>query len=148
MSEVDERSHFSFRISLRVCHPHVAPEEITEALGSEPKRFWKAGEPRSTPKGTPLAGFNRETYWVADIAKDRWPTTLNAAIQDSLAKLVIHRSFLHGIRADGGRIELFIGWFFENQSGDVLSHECLAMAGDLKIDLSFDIYSPDQPQNW
>jgi hypothetical protein len=39
-----------------------------------------------------------------------------------------------------------IGWFFENQSGDMLTHQCLALAGDLQIDLSFDIYPPDQPQ--
>jgi hypothetical protein len=44
-------------------------------------------------------------------------------------------------------VELFIGWFFDKQSGDVLTHQCLALAGDLKIDLSFDVYPLDQPQN-
>jgi len=147
IDEFAPRSHYHFRISLRVRHPYIAPEEITEALGIDPKRSWKAGEPRSTPKGTALAGSNRDTYWTAEVAADRWPLHLSTAVHDTLGKLVAHRSFLHRIRAEGGTAELFIGWFFENQSGDVLSHECLALAGDLRIDLSFDIYPPDQPQS-
>ena len=144
--EFPARTHYSFNISLRVSHPYIAPADITEAIGITPKRSWKAGEPRTTPKGTPLSGSNRETYWTARIAEDRWPASLNAAIHESLTQLATHRSFLHRIRAEGGRAELFIGWFFDNQSGEVLSHECLALAGDLKIDLSLDIYPPDQPQ--
>jgi hypothetical protein len=123
------------------------PEQITEALGIKPKRFWKAGEQRETPKGTPLAGSNRGTYWTAEIAAGRWPFVVNEAIYDVLKKLVLHRSFLHHIRAEDGAVELFVGWFFENQSGDVLTHQCLALAGDLQIDLSFDIYPPEQPQH-
>jgi len=150
MSAVDEgppRTHYHFRIALRFRHPSIDPEKITEALGIEPKRAWKAGEPRRTPAGTPLKGFNRETYWVADIAAGRWPLELNEAIHESLRRLVRHRSFLHQVRAEGGTVEFFVGWFFENQSGDVLSHQCLALAGDLGVDLSLDVYPPSQPQN-
>jgi hypothetical protein len=142
----DERSHYRFRISLRFRHPSMAPEQITEAMGIEPWRSWKAGEPRQTPKGTPLAGVNRETYWTAEIVAGRWPSDLNEAIHDTLKGFVRYRSFLHEIRAEGGSVELFIGWFFDNQSGDVLTHQCLALAGDLQIDLSLDVYPPDQPQ--
>jgi hypothetical protein len=150
MSHIDEfapRSHYHFRISLRVRHPGIGPEKITEALGIEPRHSWKAGEPRKTPTGAPLTGSNRDTYWMAEIAAGRWPTKVNEAIHDTLRKLVPYRSFLHHVRAEGGTVELFIGWFFENQSGDVLTHQCLALAGDLQIDLSFDVYSPEQPQN-
>src|SRR5262245_55195823 len=114
------------------------PEQISEVLAIKPKRSWKAGEPRQTPKGAPLAGINRDTYWMADMAAGRWPANVNEAIHDTLKKLVRHRTFLHYVREEGGGVELFIGWFFENQSGDVLAHQCLALAGDLQIDLSFD----------
>jgi hypothetical protein len=77
----------------------------------------------------------------------RWPLDVNEAIHDTLRGLVRYRSFLHRIRAGGGTVELFVGWFFENQSGDVLTHQCLALAGDLQIDLSFDIYPPEQPKH-
>jgi hypothetical protein len=141
------RSHYHFRISLRVRHPSVAPKEITEALGIEPKHSWKAGEPRRTPTGTPMAGSNLNTYWVADIVAGRWPSNVNQAIHGALGGLKRHRRFLHDIRAEGGTVELFVGWFFENQSGDILTHQCLALAGDLQVDLALDVYPPDQPQN-
>ena len=81
------------------------------------------------------------------MAAGQWPSEINKAIYDSLGKLVKHRSFFHRVRAEEGTVELFVGWFFEKQSGDVLSHECLALAGDLKVDLSFDIYPSDHSQN-
>jgi hypothetical protein len=144
--EFGPRTHYHFRISLRVRHPTMDPAEITEALGIEPERSWKAGDARQTPKGTPLAGFNRDTYWMAGVAAGCWPVEINDAIGDALKKLVPYRSFLHLIRAEGGVVELFVGWAFENQSGGVLAHQCLALAGDLQVDLSLDIYSPEQPQ--
>jgi hypothetical protein len=150
MIHIDEfaaRSHYHFRISLRVRHSSMAPEKVTEALGIEPKHSWKVGEPRETPTGALLTGSNRDTYWTAEIAAGRWPTNINETIHDTLRRLVPFRSFLHHIRSEGGMVELFVGWFFENQSGDVLTHQCLALAGDLQIDLSFDIYQSEQPQN-
>jgi hypothetical protein len=94
-----------------------------------------------------LPGRNQSTYWTSVVVSGRWPLEINEAIDDLLTGLVHHRSFLHKIRAEGGSAELFVGWFFENQSGGVLAHQSLALAGDLQIDLSFDIYPPEQPQN-
>jgi hypothetical protein len=147
IDEAEPRTHYHFRISLRVRHPAMDPKQISDELAIEPKRFWKAGEPRQNPAGMPLAGFNRETYWMAEIAAGRWPLKVNEAIYDALKMLARHRSFLHRLREKGGTAEFFVGWFFENQSGDVLTHQCLALAGDLQIDLSFDVYPPDQPQH-
>ena len=50
-------------------------------------------------------------------------------------------------RAEEGSVELLVGWFFDHQSGEVLTYQCLAQAGDLKIDLSFDVYPPEQPEH-
>lgn len=150
LSDIDEdapRSHYHYRISLGVRHPSIDPAEITAVLGIEPGCSWRAGQPRRTPKGTPLAGVNRDTRWGREIAAGRWPLDIDKAIHEALRGLIRYRSFLHRIRAEGGTVELFIGWFFENQSGEVLTYECLALAGDLQIDLSFDVYPPEQPQH-
>jgi hypothetical protein len=110
MSSTDEqRSHYCFHVSLRVRHPSIAREKITEAFGIEPKHSWKAGEPRHTPKGTPLTGSNRDTFWTAEIAAGRWPSSLNEVIHDSLRRLVRHRPFLHNIRS-GGRHGRAVYW--------------------------------------
>lgn len=150
MTEVDDaepRTHYHFRISLRVRHPSMDPGQISEALNTEPKRAWKFGTPRQTPKGNSLPGTYRETAWSVEVAVGRWPSNVNDAIGDVLNKLARYRAFLHRIREEGGAAELFVGWFLENQSGEVLSHQWLALAGDLQVDLTFDIYPPDQPQH-
>ena len=144
MNGIDEsRSHYQYRISLRVHHPSMTLEKITEAIGIEPKNSWNAGEERRTPRETRLTGVNRGTYWTSEITSGSWPLELNEAIHEALRGLVRYKSFLHQIRTEGGTVELFIGWFFDDQSGDVLTHQCLALAGDLQIDLSFDVYPPE-----
>jgi hypothetical protein len=41
----------------------------------------------------------------------------------------------HGIRSQGGTIGLFVGRFFDGQSGDVFDCELLARMADLKIEI-------------
>lgn len=141
------RTRYQFAISLRVRHPSMAPKDITEALGLEPKRCWEAGEPRRSPTGRLLLGSNRETYWTARLVQGCAPASLNNAVFGVLKDLVLVRSFLHRIRAEGGTAELFTGWFFDSQGGDTLTHDCLALAGDLKLDLSLDVYPAELQDN-
>jgi hypothetical protein len=93
-----------------------------------------------------LKGLYDITYWYVEVAAGRYPTRLKDCVLEVLNRLVRHRDFLHQIRSEGGSAELFVGWFFERQSGDVLSYDLLALAGDLQIDLSLDVYPPTQPQ--
>jgi hypothetical protein len=137
-------NHYRSKISLRLRHPTIDPAEITAALHLNPSRCWRAGEPRTTPKGGELEGINRETYWTARLVEGEWPpTALPVLISDLLAQLALHRSFFHRIRSEGGAVEFFVGWFFEAQSGDVFDCNLMARMADLKIDLSLDVY-PNQ----
>jgi hypothetical protein len=140
--------HYRFSISLRIHHPDADPERFTAGLGMTPRRALKAGQPRQTPAGTPLKGTYRNTYWYVNVVSGIYPDlTLDAAIQSVLDRLTQHRDLFHTIRSEGGSVELFIGWFFERQSGDKLTHTILAKCADLQIDLELDVYPPDQPQN-
>jgi len=139
---------YHYRISLRVFHPSISPQEVTRLIGIEPQRAWQAGTPRRTPAGAPLEGIYKESFWYTPLVGGRWPDrTLDSAIAYLLTDLVSRRAVFQLFRKEGGRVELFIGWFFERQSGDVLSYKTLALAGDLGIDLSFDVYPPSQPQH-
>ena len=143
-----DESHYHFRISFRIRHPDADPDRITNALGIIPRRAWKAGEPRQTPTGTPLQGSYPATYWYVEVLAGRYPELdLNAGLQNVLDRRAGFRDFLHAVRAEGGSAELFVGWFLERQSGDVLSHTTVGKAADLSIDLAFDVYPPTQPQN-
>jgi hypothetical protein len=135
---------YRFKISLRVRHPSMDPARITDALGLIPSRSWRSGEPRATPKGTPLKGKWPDSYWTTHISEDRLADkTLPTAIREALERLTPHKDFLHQIRSEGGAAEFFIGWFLDGNSGDIFDYELLARAADLKIDLSFDVYADD-----
>jgi hypothetical protein len=93
-----------------------------------------------------LGGQNRESYWTTRLIEDRWPPTgLAVLLGRVLDQLAPHRLFFHEIRSQGGTIELFVGWFFDGQSGDVFDYDLLARMADLKIDLSLDVYGPEAP---
>lgn len=144
----DDDSHYHFRVSLRIRHPCTDPKYFTDVLGMKPNRAWKAGERRQTPMGEPLQGKYPTTYWYAVVlaGRHRYPDPdLSTGIRQVLDQLVMYRGFFHALRFEGGSAELFIGWFFERQSGEVFTYETLAKAADLKIDLSFDVYPPTQP---
>jgi hypothetical protein len=131
-----------------VFHPSFDPRKITSTLNLVPSRSWRAGEPRSTPKGDPLDGVYQESYWTSgSIIKGKWPKVdLTTAIDKLLDRLTSHRKFFHRLRSDGGRVEFFVGWYFRGNGGDVFCYDLLARMADLKIDLSLDVYPPDQPQ--
>jgi hypothetical protein len=141
---------YRYGISLRIRHPAIDPARITRTLVLEPSRSWRAGEPRTTPVGTPLKGIWPESYWTTgNLLRGEHPNgeDLPDAIGTLLDRLAPHRDFFHEIRGSSGTAEFFIGWFFLGNSGDVFDWHLMARLVDLKIDLSFDVYPPDQPQN-
>lgn len=58
---------FDYHISFRVTHPTLDAGTITAQLCMTPKFCWTVGEPRKTPKGTPLDGVREESYCTFDI---------------------------------------------------------------------------------
>jgi hypothetical protein len=100
---------------------------------------------RSTPKGTSLDGTYPHIYWTAALAEGRWPgKALEDVISDLLDQLTARKDFFHRIRSEGGKVEFFVGWFFDGGSGGVFSCDLLARMADLKIDLSLSVYPPDR----
>ena len=80
----DDNSHSHFRSSLRIWHPMADPGGITEATGLEPRRAWKAGEPRQTPAGEPLQRTYSRTGWTVGVLAGRYPERdLNKGIRES-----------------------------------------------------------------
>ena len=136
---------YRYSISLRLRHPSWDPTEATAILGMTPSRSWRAGEARTTPKGRPLTGFRDASYWTAPLTDgDSKQLHLCAAIADAARSLAPHTAFLVEFAESGGKSEFFIGWFFdEGNSGDVLDWRLLESLAQLRVDLSFDVYSTD-----
>jgi Domain of unknown function (DUF4279) len=134
-------SYQQYKISLRVWHPSMDPAEITRMLGFPPSRSGKAHEPRNRPSGQLLQEALSKTYWTATVAAGECPTKkLPTAIAELLDQLESRRSFLAKIRAEGGIVEFFVGWFLDGSTGDVFDCELLARIADLKVNLSLDVY--------
>lgn len=135
-------TNFSHEVSLRITHPSIDPEDITRALSIAPTHACKAGSGRTTPKGHPLPGVNRETFWLYHFGRKAKGeagalTETLVAMNQSLSS---KREFLRALRESGGRVEYFIGWFTDFNSGEVLDWHLLQQCGDLGIDLALDVY--------
>ena len=110
MSAADDGPWYGYRISLRLRHPSMVPQAMTDALGLRPKHAWRAGEPRSTLEGRLLGGVRSESYWAVELGWGDWPpTSLATAIGTALDQLPDRREFPHQVRAEGGPAEFFIG---------------------------------------
>jgi hypothetical protein len=144
--DTEGRMPSRYRVTFRIRHPSMDPRDITAVLGRDPVHSGKAGDPRRTPKGRPLGGTNRETYWYVRIAEGNSPPrSLAAALDDALNELAEHRIFVQRVRAEGGRSEFFVCWFFQSQAGETFEHSTLAKMADLGIDLTLDNYHEEQP---
>jgi hypothetical protein len=71
---------------------------------------------------------------------------LAAFLETITARLQKHAPFFETLQASNGRAEIFVGWFINCNTGEVLPHALLRSMADLGLDLSLDVYPPDQPR--
>jgi len=107
---------YQYVISLRIWHPVISHEAISETLGRQPKFCWTVGTPRLSPKGTPLGGLRELTYWSAELIGETATSELievEQALAQELDKLEPVTGLFARIRNEGGKVELFVGLFSE-----------------------------------
>src|SRR5262249_18424361 len=133
--------HYTYSISLRARHPTRPLGDLTTELGIVPTNSGIAGAPRTTPKGGPLSGVNREHSWIGPMLEGSADSDLAGALNTIVDRLSVKKALFKLLTANGGEVELFVGWFFNHGSrGDVFDHKLLGRLADLNIDLSFDVY--------
>jgi ribulose bisphosphate carboxylase small subunit len=128
-----------FEVSLRIRHPNASPEEITRQLSWQPKFCYKAGERRTTPKGNLLSGYNKESFWLVELPIEA-DDTIATVIGRANCKLEQSRDYVRQLVTDGGGMEYFIGWFVDNNCGEVFDWPLLQQCADLRVQLGFDVY--------
>jgi hypothetical protein len=145
---------YSYSIALRIRHPSKDLGGIGAALGIAPGRVWKAGEPRTNPKGNPLKGVHPESYWWAPLLEGQ---SVETALPDGLRRTVenlrLHKPLFLEIGSTGGRMEISIDWCFpDGGNGDVIPHAILGELAELHLDLSVATYLVPQnsqgPTDW
>lgn len=60
------------QLSLRIRHPAMDPQEISDALGMVPEHAFKAGESRAPRSQGRDSGRHTQTYWLAPVTPESW----------------------------------------------------------------------------
>lgn len=118
-----------FTVSLSVRHPSIDPDEISGALGVEPRHSWKAGERRRAARGERTGGVYHESYWTAEL---RGLASLSGAeIEAALLQAVVHlrraQTFFSRLQAEGATVELVVEVAGESEVTLGLSPHLLSM---------------------
>ena len=141
-------SSYEYCVSLRVTHPDIDPNKITKALGIKPFRSWRAGEPRVSPKGTPLEGVSKESFWAAHTHKEKRLLSENIYLEDYISqfnkRLQPYASFFEELVNSGGYIEYFVGWFSENNVGATFEPSLMKETSALNIAIGLDVYVSEE----
>lgn len=141
---------YSFRISLRILHPNIDPDLITDELGIKPSRCWQNGDQRKTPKGTKLKGTYKESYWNADpFNYGEYLSTDSVAldiISDVIEYIAPHKQFINKLESEGGRIILIVSTYSQRNYAIEIPPDILKKLSDLGLSIAHDVYP--YVQNW
>ena len=136
-------SDYEFTMSLRIRHPDIDPERITQRLGLQPQHCWRAGEERRGSSGEFLTGTYRESYWVCELMPDPQLATESTGVESELMQVMskLHESldFLKSIRASGGAGEVHVSVFAREPFRIELLAEIASMLGQAGIGLTLEV---------
>lgn len=134
---------YDFAVSLRVRHPAVSPEEITRELGLQPWHAWKAGDPRRTPRGEPLEGTYRESYWSVQLVEEPRISSeelqLEGFLLRTLGQLASSQEFFKRLQAEGGTVEFAVSVFGQENFTMDFSPALLTAVGRLGFGIALDV---------
>jgi hypothetical protein len=128
-----------FHVELLIVHPTFVPADISAALGLEADSAHRVGDPRKTPKGTPLSGNYPDTRWrycVECSVRDQWYA---AEVTKLLDRLEPHKAFFADLRSTGGKACIIIQ-FLDGYLSDAIPLGALAKMVELGLDLGIESY--------
>jgi hypothetical protein len=140
----EEGATSRFHVELLIVHPALDPAEIGTALGLEAHNAHRVGDPRKSPKGTPIAGNYRDTRWryvVECSVTDQWYA---AEVTRLLDRLEPHRAFFADLKSTGGKACIIIQFFNDGYLSDEIPLATLVKLVELGLDLGIEWYPNPQ----
>jgi hypothetical protein len=129
-----------FHVELFIVHPALDPADISTALGLEAHSAHRAGDPRRTPRDTPLSGSYWDTRWrhcvECDIA-DQWYA---AEVTRLLDRLEPHKTFFKNLKSTGGKACITIQFFGDGYLSDEIPPTTLAKLVELELALAIESF--------
>lgn len=136
-------SPYQYVISLRVWHPSLPKEEISRIVGRDAKVSWTAGAPRFSPKGTLLGGLRESSYWTTELTSGTElsdPVEVEQAIGKLIDDLALRSVFFNRVRNDGGKSELFVGLFSDENIVVDLEPSLMGELAHMALNICLDYY--------
>src|SRR5690606_41744793 len=103
LGRLDNSHLYRYKVSLSLTHPRRSAAELGRALPLQACHEGTVGEPRRTPKGRPLGGQYKESFWRVSL-----PTPADGELERFLASTVESLApNLPHILVGGGEARLF-----------------------------------------
>jgi len=134
---------YSHILDLRISNPTLDPDAVTRTLGIEPLHAWRAGDPRQTPKGTPLAGTRASGYWASNPFSYGWRESTDTLVEDALEELLDflepHRNFLMEL-SEVGNVRIWASTSSKRNYSLYLGPSMLSRIASLGATFIHDVY--------
>lgn len=125
--------------ALRINHPILTSDKVTEMVGWTPSISWSVGDRRLSRDGQPLKGVRESTYWVYDF-QGSTAYSSGASFRRISRQLLKRRQAICDLVSTEGKIELLIGIFVSKSCGLTLETEVMEALASMSIKVAFDIY--------
>jgi hypothetical protein len=151
---------YPFQLSLRIRHPSIDPEQISQQLGMDAEHSFRAGDPREAGRTT-VTSVHAESYWLATLdpvtlllgtAFDLGSTQVNPqmhamalGVLDSalivLTNSVLrrHGDFFRRLQSEGGEVRLIVAVSARKARGFTLTPHLGKALSDLRIPVDFEL---------
>lgn len=129
----------TFALLLRIWHPTVDLQAVVDALPLSCSFIGKRGEPRRTPTGRVRSGVYSESFCTGDlITQDEFKAEnfdgdLKSCVTLALHRLASSEETILRLKADGARMEFYIGWVVRSNADVVLSADLMGRLSHLGI---------------
>lgn len=126
-------------VSLRFWHPTQNLTFLSLLLEMPCYRNWTSGASRETPKGKPLPGIYKDSYWVSRLefsSKEGFKKQFVLAM-DHLIKV---KQKILKFNASGGKIEVYLQLPGNVNHGGTIDSKYSSMLSELDIDLLIEVF--------
>ncbi|MDL2321732.1 hypothetical protein LJC47_05245 [Desulfosarcina sp. OttesenSCG-928-B08] len=127
-------------VYLRFWHPTEDLTFLSSLLDLKRDWGWRAGAPRTTPKGTPLSGKYKESYWLSN----DFEFAVSQGFQEQLINAVNHlvkveKEMLKFIDSEG-TIEVYLQLEGDVHHGGEICSDILSILGRMGVRLAIEVF--------
>lgn len=141
-------SEYEFTVSLRIRHPTIDPQTISDTLGIQPLHTWRAGRPRCDLAGAEIGGAHHDSYWMARLMENPQLSSDGVSVErvivTTLSQLRRAQTFLEQLHAEGGLAALLVSLYARADFRLELPADSLTLLGRMHMAVVLDVH-PHSP---